>query len=128
MSAAALPIERPAALHSTESRRAEATRWIAGLHDELTSFFGRLDAGGTFIEDRWERPGGGGGVARVMTDGVTFENREDLLPPRQRGYYHEYTVPTPGSNDRGARRIVTGGDEEFYYSDDHYDSFRRIAR
>ncbi len=73
MSAAVLPIERPAALLSTESRRAEATRWIAGLHDELTSFFGRLDAGGTFIEDRWERPGGGGGVARVMTDGVTFE-------------------------------------------------------
>ncbi len=73
MSAAVLPTERPAALLSTESRRAEATRWIAGLHDELTSFFGRLDAGGTFIEDRWERPGGGGGVARVMTDGVTFE-------------------------------------------------------
>jgi coproporphyrinogen III oxidase len=55
------------------TRRAEATRWIAGLHDELTSFFGRLDRGGTFTEDRWERPGGGGGVARVMTDGVAFE-------------------------------------------------------
>jgi coproporphyrinogen III oxidase len=55
------------------SRRGDATRWIAGLHDELTSFFGRLDRGGTFTEDRWERPGGGGGVARVMTDGVTFE-------------------------------------------------------
>lgn len=69
-----LPTERvttPAT--STVSRRAEATRWIAGLHDELTSFFGRLDRGGTFAEDRWERPGGGGGVARVMTDGVTFE-------------------------------------------------------
>jgi coproporphyrinogen III oxidase len=49
------------------------TRWITGLHDELTSFFGRLDAGGTFAEDRWERPGGGGGVARVMTDGRLFE-------------------------------------------------------
>jgi coproporphyrinogen III oxidase len=65
------------------SRRAEATRWIAGLHDELTSFFGRLDRGGTFTEDRWERPGGGGGVARVMTDGVTFEkagiNRSAVL-------------------------------------------------
>lgn len=73
MSAAVFPLERPAPLTSTVSRRAEATRWIAGLHDELTSFFGRLDRGGTFIEDRWERPGGGGGVARVMTDGVTFE-------------------------------------------------------
>ena len=73
MSAAVFPLDRPAPLPSTQSRRAEATRWIAGLHDELTSFFGRLDGGGTFIEDRWERPGGGGGVARVMTDGVTFE-------------------------------------------------------
>ena len=70
------------------SRRAEATRWIAGLHDELTSFFGRLDDGGTFAEDRWERPGGGGGVARVITEGATFEkagvNRSAVmgeLPP-----------------------------------------------
>lgn len=63
----------PARATPLQSRRAEATRWIAGLHDELTSFFGRLDRGGTFTEDRWERPGGGGGVARVMTDGRTFE-------------------------------------------------------
>ncbi len=55
------------------SRRAEATRWIAGLHDELTALFGRLDHGGTFIEDRWERPGGGGGVSRVLIEGTTFE-------------------------------------------------------
>ena len=83
MSAAVLPTERLAATSSVVSRRAEATRWIAGLHDELTSFFGRLDHGGTFAEDRWERPGGGGGVARVMTDGVTFEkagiNRSAVL-------------------------------------------------
>ncbi len=70
---AVLPLERAAPVLSPESRRAEAVRWIAGLHDELTSFFGRLDGGGTFAEDRWERPGGGGGVARVMTDGATFE-------------------------------------------------------
>jgi coproporphyrinogen III oxidase len=62
-----------AALPPTAERRALATRWIAGLHDEITSFFGRLDGGGTFTEDRWERPGGGGGVARVMSEGVTFE-------------------------------------------------------
>jgi coproporphyrinogen III oxidase len=67
------PAGTVAALPPMRERRAEATRWIAGLHDELTSFFGRLDRGGTFAEDRWERPGGGGGVARVMTDGVTFE-------------------------------------------------------
>jgi len=72
MSAAITPTETPIAT-AVSTRRGEAIRWIAGLHDELTSFFGRLDKGGTFTEDRWERPGGGGGVARVMTDGVTFE-------------------------------------------------------
>ena len=73
MSAAVFPTERIATNMTTVSRRVDAKRWIAGLHDELTSFFGRLDRGGTFSEDRWERPGGGGGVARVMTAGVTFE-------------------------------------------------------
>lgn len=67
------PTARSSARPVTSSHRADITRWMAGLHDELTSFFGRLDRGGTFTEDRWERPGGGGGVARVMTDGVTFE-------------------------------------------------------
>jgi len=73
MSAAVFPAECATTTSGPITQRAEAKRWIAGLHDELTSFFGRLDKGGTFIEDRWERPGGGGGVARVMTDGVTFE-------------------------------------------------------
>jgi guanyl-specific ribonuclease Sa len=61
-------------------------------------------------------------------DGTAFQNREGRLPPQPRGYYREYTVITPGSGDRGARRIVTGGDPpvEFYYTDDHYRSFRRI--
>ncbi len=67
-------------------------------------------------------------------DGTVFGNRERLLPQRPRGYYSEYTVPTPGSRDRGARRIVAGkgatGDPatsgEYYYTDDHYQSFRRI--
>ncbi len=72
MSAVLTP-ERTAPVRSLESRRADAVRWIAGLYDELTSFFGRLDGGGTFAEDRWERPGGGSGVTRVMTDGETFE-------------------------------------------------------
>ncbi|MFE3453685.1 ribonuclease domain-containing protein [Nonomuraea sp. NPDC059194] len=57
-------------------------------------------------------------------DGVVFQNRERLLPPQKRGYYHEYTVPTPGSRDRGARRLVTGSDvDELYYTGDHYRSF-----
>ncbi len=59
-------------------------------------------------------------------DGAVFQNREGILPSRPRGYYHEYTVITPRENDRGARRIVTGSDDELYYTDDHYDSFKRI--
>jgi guanyl-specific ribonuclease Sa len=69
-----------------------------------------------------------GGPHAYRQDGGNFQNRERLLPSRPRGYYREYTVHTPGSRDRGARRIVTGGDPptEFFYSDDHYRSFRRI--
>lgn len=59
-------------------------------------------------------------------DGVVFGNRENLLPQQANGYYHEYTVETPGSADRGARRIITGGTPPaiYYYTDDHYRSFR----
>jgi guanyl-specific ribonuclease Sa len=61
-------------------------------------------------------------------DGSVFGNREHRLPARQHGYYREYTVPTPGLSHRGARRIVTGGDPplEWYYTGDHYESFRRF--
>jgi ribonuclease T1 len=59
-------------------------------------------------------------------DGTTFGNREKLLPQRARGYYREYTVPTPGARDRGGRRIVAGEAGELYYTEDHYRSFRRI--
>lgn len=70
-----------------------------------------------------------GGPFPYRKDGTTFQNRERLLPQMPRGYYREYTVPTPGSRDRGARRLVTGGDPPvvFYFSEDHYRSFRRIA-
>lgn len=67
-----------------------------------------------------------GGPFRYERDGVTFQNREGILPSQKRGYYREYTVPTPGEEDRGARRIVTGDRGERYYTDDHYDSFRVI--
>lgn len=73
-----------------------------------------------------------GGPFRYRQDGSVFGNREGRLPAKARGYYREYTVPTPGAKDRRARRIVTGlgGDArtsgEYYYSDDHYNSFRRI--
>jgi ribonuclease T1 len=65
-------------------------------------------------------------------DGTVFGNRERLLPRQARGYYHEYTVRTPGSRDRGARRIVCGGlerqaPEACFYTADHYASFQKIV-
>lgn len=56
-------------------------------------------------------------------DGVVFQNREGILPSCASGYYHEYTVITPGSSTRGARRIITGGAGEYFYTGDHYASF-----
>jgi len=71
-----------------------------------------------------------GGPFPYRQDGTVFSNRERSLPPSERGYYREYTVRTPGAKDRGARRIITGGEasapREIYYTDDHYRSFRRI--
>jgi ribonuclease T1 len=67
-----------------------------------------------------------GGPFPYERDGATFQNREGLLPQHPSGFYREYTVPTPGEEDRGARRIVTGKDAAKYYTDDHYDSFRLI--
>lgn len=73
-----------------------------------------------------------GGPFPYGKDGSVFGNRERVLPRRERGHYREYTVPTPGARNRGARRIVCGGSqprdpEACYYSDDHYASFKRIA-
>lgn len=88
----------------------DAPSW---LPPEAFDTLALIEAGGPFPYDR---------------DGTVFQNREGRLPSQPRGHYREYTVPTPGSRDRGARRIVTGGDPpvEFYYTDDHYRSFRRI--
>ena len=69
-----------------------------------------------------------GGPFPYDKDGSTFGNFEGLLPDHQNGYYLEYTVITPGSEDRGARRIVAGDGEEFYWTEDHYASFERILR
>jgi ribonuclease T1 len=74
-----------------------------------------------------------GGPFRYDKDGSVFGNRERLLPGEKRGYYREYTVPTPGLNHRGARRIVCGGlkpraPEACYYTEDHYSSFRLIVQ
>jgi len=67
-----------------------------------------------------------GGPFPYAKDGSVFGNREGRLPSRRRGYYHEYTVKTPGSRTRGARRIVQGAGGELYYTADHYNTFRRI--
>lgn len=90
--------------------RRQASTW---LPPEAVDTIALIEAGGPFPYRR---------------DGVTFENRERLLPGQPRGYYREYTVPTPGVSDRGARRIVAGGDppEVMYYTADHYRSFRRV--
>lgn len=73
-----------------------------------------------------------GGPFPYAKDGTVFANRERRLPRQQRGYYREYTVPTPGARTRGARRIVCGGlqpatPQACYYTADHYASFRRIV-
>lgn len=69
-----------------------------------------------------------GGPFPYDRDGVAFGNFEHHLPDRPRGYYREYTVPTPGAHNRGARRIITGGwpPSEYWYTGDHYDSFSRL--
>jgi ribonuclease T1 len=84
---------------------------LAQLPAEARETLALIKAGGPFPHQR---------------DGALFGNREGLLPKRERGYYREYTVTTPGARDRGARRIVAGRGGEYYYTDDHYRSFRRI--
>ncbi len=87
---------------------------LSALPPEAATTVELIDAGGPF-----PYPG---------RDGSTFGNFEGLLPDRTDGYYREYTVPTPGSEDRGARRIVAGEQAELYWTEDHYSSFERIVR
>jgi len=88
---------------------------VAALPAEGRDVLARIRSGGPFRYDR---------------DGVVFGNREHQLPEHKRGYYHEYTVPTPGARNRGARRIVCGGaktaPDSCYYTGDHYKTFARI--
>jgi ribonuclease T1 len=67
-----------------------------------------------------------GGPFAYQRDGAVFGNYERKLPKKPRGYYHEYTVRTPGARNRGARRIISGEVTEYYYTADHYQTFRRI--
>lgn len=103
------------------SASASAPSWAAGLRTvraadlpaEARSTLALVDKGGPYPYSR---------------DGIVFGNYEGLLPKHKRGYYHEFTVKTPGSRDRGARRIISGDGGEFYYTDDHYKSFRAVLR
>jgi ribonuclease T1 len=67
-----------------------------------------------------------GGPYSSNRDGIVFENREKRLPAKSASYYHEYTVRTPGADDRGARRLIYGQSRELYYTDDHYVSFVQV--
>jgi ribonuclease T1 len=67
-----------------------------------------------------------GGPYPYAQDGRVFANREAALPAQKRGYYREYTVPTPGLESRGARRLIAGRGGDYYYTHDHYRTFRRI--
>ncbi|GAA1282318.1 ribonuclease domain-containing protein [Saccharothrix xinjiangensis] len=73
--------------------------------------------------ETWELIERGGPFPYPRNDGATFQNREERLPAQGPDHYREYTVPTPGSDDRGARRLVTGSADEVFYTGDHYASF-----
>jgi guanyl-specific ribonuclease Sa len=114
-----VPATRMPAPQSLPSASGVDAGWPAFLPPEAIDTLQRIARGGPF-ENR--------------QDGATFQNREHRLPPQPRGYYREYTVETPGSRDRGARRIIAGGGLpgdsppiEYFYSDDHYRSFRRFT-
>lgn len=105
----------PVAVHAHGHHRHDAAAIsniaVAELPAEARDTFHLIKQGGPFSYPR---------------DGVVFGNREHQLPPQERGYYHEYTVKTPGARNRGARRIVCGVVPECYYTDDHYQTFKRI--
>lgn len=103
--AASAPVSAPV--------RADATRYPAFLPPEAHAVLQRIASNGPFP---------------YRQDGSVFQNRERRLPAQPRGYYHEYTVAAPGSPDRGARRIITGGTppQDYWYTDDHYRSFQRF--
>lgn len=97
---------------------ATQTSTLAGLNQFATEERNAVQATLALIDS--------GGPFPYTKDGTVFSNREGRLPKKPSGYYLEYTVETPGSPDRGARRIVAGQDGETYYTSDHYDSFVRI--
>lgn len=102
-------------------KRAKVPEWARGmatiradqLPEQAQQTLRAIDAGGPFP---------------YAKDGTVFGNYEKALPKQKRGYYHEYTVRTPGSKNRGARRIVTGDGRETFYTEDHYRTFKAVLR
>ena len=101
----------PGAQESQTPAASDPTGFSSSERTEVAETLRAVQRGGPFPHDQ---------------DGETFFNREGLLPDRPAGYYREYTVETPGSPDRGARRLVIGADGATYFTRDHYDSFVRI--
>lgn len=97
--------------YQSQSQVVLGTIAVADLPDEARETLRAIKQGGPFAYPR---------------DGVVFGNFERVLPKQPRGYYHEYTVKTPGAHNRGARRIIAGATGEYYYSADHYQTFKRI--
>ena len=102
----------PAAAPSLQDDSGLPTVRVADLPAEARQTLALIAAGGPYPHTR---------------DGVVFQNRERLLPRKAGGYYREYTVPTPGEDDRGARRIITGKGGERFWTSDHYSSFSVIV-
>ncbi|MFD9813562.1 ribonuclease domain-containing protein [Streptomyces sp. NPDC059080] len=109
------------ATHTAASRPAGAPGWAHGmatvaereLPREARETLRLIDAEGPYP---------------YRKDGTVFGNYEKRLPGQARGYYHEFTVPTPGARDRGARRLITGDHHETYYTADHYRTFKAVLR
>lgn len=110
-SAAGTPAAHRAARDEQPPQTGSQRPAAQGLPPEALTTLALIRAGGPFPFDQ---------------DGTEFRNREGRLPAQARGYYREYTVPTPGAPNRGARRLVAGEAGELFYTDDHYASFRRI--
>jgi ribonuclease T1 len=111
-SGSAKPTAGPAPSTSATAGTSSSTVAASALPPEARTTIKAIQAGGPFPYDR---------------DGIVFENREGLLPAEPSGFYHEYTVPTPGSGDRGARRIVQSSGDVLYWSSDHYKTFKQIV-
>lgn len=106
-----MPLAEARSHHHASDPAVIATIAVAELPPEARTTLQLIKQGGPFPYPR---------------DGVVFGNYEHRIPEQPRGHYHEYTVKTPGAHNRGARRIVCGAVTECYYTDDHYQTFRRI--